>query len=295
MEELIKHADNLVTIPYIDCSTLSMVANYYGVPKTTIKGRYAMYRDELDKVGVMTVSAKEVEGLFPATAVFKKRPGRGIVSYNFEDGQSVSLSCNKNWLFTKEAVDYIGTTLASRPKPGRKKKCETSDVKKMSVAKKSSTKFRSEEEKKLCINLAKAFASGDTLKLISAALDLDSYRLEQISDLSDKVKNSVSDDDTEIPWTSRVAFTKIMRTISDAVNVGKSDLVNKVYYKLIHEYKIPLEERKIMPLIDAVKDSEWHMIYQAISDICSEHLLDIRQVFKKSGINDYGLSLMIDV
>lgn len=294
MEEL-KHIGNLVTIPYIDCATISMVADYYGVPKALIKGRYEAHKTELDKVGVMTISAKEVEGLFPSDAEFRKTPDRCMINYNFNNGFTVALHTRCNSLFTKEAVDYIGTILTPQPRGGarRKKQIEAPiDSETAPTIRKTPTKFRSDEEKKLCINLAKAFASGDKLKLLSAAVDLDTYRLEQIAELTDKPKN---DEETNMLWTSRTSFNKIIKTISEAVNAEKAEIQNRIYYKMIHDYKIPLEERRVMPLIDAVKDSEWHYAYQAIAEVCAEQLLDIRQVFKKSKVNAAGLSILVNI
>ena len=292
MEETVKHQSNLTTIPYLDCSTVTMIAQYYGVPKTLIRDRYHTHKEELDKRGVMVVNPKELEDLLPSAANYQKKADRCIVTYKFDNGQDVPIHVSKNWIFTKEAAEYMGTILTPQTKRKPRQKDNTEST---PVTRKVSSKFRSEEEKMLCIKLAKAFASGDTLKLISAALDLDSYRLEQITELSDKLEESAQHSGTGIPWTSRASVPKIVKTISDAVNVNKNELMNKIYYKLTQDYMLPLEERRIMPLIDAVKDSEWHIVYQTIAEICEERMLDIRQVFRKAGVNAAGLSLLVNI
>lgn len=294
MENSVKHEEKLTTIPYIDCSTIAMVADYYGVPRTTIKGRYEAHRDALDRIGVMTVSAKEVEELFPTTAVYKKTPDRCMVNYNFEGGQTVSLHVAKNNLFTKEAVDYIGTILKPYSNRSKKKKSDVSNEDSPTPKNKKTGKFRSKEEQKLCINLAKAFASGDAIKLIDAALNLDVYRREQLSELTQRLSDSTQESEVDIPWTKRASANKVVRVISDAVNISKTELFNKIYFKLIYDYKLTLEERKIMPLINAIKDDEWYLFYQAVVSICTERLLDVRQVFRKARINTTGLSVLVN-
>lgn len=290
MKDIIEHQNELVTIPYIECSTVSMVAQYYGVSKTLIRDRYRSNKDELDKRGVMIISSKELEELFPEKAVYRKKSDRCMVTFEFENGQNIPIHVSKNWIFTKEAANYIGTVLTPHTRGRAKHKTNPEE---QVIVKKTATQFRTNDEKRLCVNLAKAFASGDTLKLISAALDLDNYRLEQITELKNKVSDS-EQSANNIPWTSRTSVSKVVKIISDVINVNKNDLMNKIYYKLIYELGVPLEDRNIMPLIDAVKDNEWPLVYQAISDICGESLLDIDQVFKKSGVNVTGLSLYVN-
>lgn len=291
LEETVKN--ELVTIPYIDCSTVGMVADYYGVPKTMIRDRYHTHKNELDKKGVMVVSPKELEDLLPNKANYRKTTHRCVVTYSFDNGQDVSIHVAKNWVFTKDAVDYMGTILP----PGKrgKGKQPRSGENKVAVVKKSSVKFHTEEEKTLCLKLAKAFASGDTIKLLTAALDLDLYRIGHIAELSGKSSETAETSDKFMPWTNRASANKIVSTISSAVNTDKTTIWNRIYFKLIHEYKLPLEERRVMPLIDAVENREWHLFYQALVSVCEENLLDIRQVLKRAGINAKGLTVLVNI
>lgn len=282
-------SEALDTIPYIDCATTNMVAKYYGVTKETVNNRYRTHRAELDKKGVMTISSKELEDLLPVGTKFVKTTNRCMNDYYFNNGQHILFHVAHNQIFTREAVAYIGDILLN-PVKGRKKSIvPTENAVEENLTKSS---FKSIEEKKLCINLAKAFASGDTMKVLAAALNLDTYRIECISNLK-KDNEDLVKSNSLTPWTERSSINKIAKTLSDVMEWKPKDVYDKIYYKIIQQYHIPLEERGVSPLIAAVKDSEWPLVYQAITEICEDKCLDIRQVFRRSGVNANGLSIVI--
>lgn len=288
MEQAIKQE---ATIPYIGCMTSQMVADYYGVPKSVVKSRYATHKEEFDKFGVMTINTKEFEDLLPKDADYTKAPDRCMVNYKFGNGFTVSLHTNKNQIFTKEAAEYMREFIVPMSKDDARPKREKPEECEHTVAKKEC--FRSSEEQKLCLSLAKAYATGDTMKVLNAALALDTYRIKVIDELREENNRLAEESDSRISWTERRSASKIVKILSEILEQRQNDIWNSIYCKLTINYHLPLEERHKLPLIDAVERSEWFLVYQAIIEVCEDRYLDVRRVFDKAEINTAGLERIV--
>lgn len=280
-------------IPYLDCMTVPMMAKYYNVSPATVHNRYAYHKATFDKLGVMNISPKEFEELLPDDAKFIKSPERHIINYRFENGFALSLHTGWNQIFTKEAVEYMEEVIKPMPRGGARphKKKENNIV--APAAKTAAPKFRDPEEKKLCFNLAKAYASGDTMKVLNAALALDTYRIETIDELQKTNADLMKNSDKRILWTERPSVSKIVKILTDILEKKQTDIWNSIYYKLTVNYHLPLESRNKLPLIEAVERSEWFLVYQAISELCDEKCLDMTRLFDKAGINTSGLERIV--
>ncbi len=278
-------------IPYIKCMTGSMVADYYGVPKSLVKNRYATHKEEFDKFGVMTINTDEFENLLPKDADYTKKPDRCMINYKFGNGFTVSLHTNKNQIFTKEAAEYMREVIEPMPRGGARPKKEKPEEHEHTVTKNES--FRSREEQKLCLGLAKAYATGDTMKVLNAALALDTYRIKVIDELREENNRLAEESDNRISWTERRSASKIVKILSEILEQRQNDIWNSIYCKLTINYHLPLEERNKLPLIDAVERSEWFLVYQAIIEVCEDRYLDVRRVFDKAEINTTGLERIV--
>ena len=276
-------------IPYIDCATTSMVAKRFGIPETAVYGKYRAHKEELEKRGAMVVSAREFEDLLPNDAKYTRKNGRGTTNFEFSDGTVVKISNVGGHIFSRKAVEYIGSVMNTRKKkePGQTKEekpvCQQRHI--------PAPKFRNAEEKRLCLGLAKAFASGDTMKVLNAALDLDTFRIGTIEELTAANQRILQSADKRIPWTSRASATRIIKVISEVLEQPQKDIWDKINCKLVIEYKLPLEERKILPLINAVEGSEWHLVYQAVAELCCDKCLDMKRILEKAEINTAGLTI----
>lgn len=289
-------------IPYIECMTTSMVADYYGIPKSVVKNRYAQHKEEFDKIGVMTINSKEFEELLPKNAEYVKTPDRCMVNYKFGNGLTVSLHTNKNQVFTKEAVEYMKSVLQPSTRGGirhrEKKVVEDNNIaedtkEKDGVTKPKKNDFHSSEEQRLCLSLAKAYATGDTMKVLNAALALDTYRIKVIDELREENNRLAEESDKRISWTERRSAPRIVKILSEILEQRQNDIWNSIYCKLTINYHLPLEERRKLPLIDAVERSEWFLVYQAIIEVCEDRYLDVRRVFDKAEINTAGLERIV--
>lgn len=280
-------------IPYIGCMTGRMLAKYYNVSPTTVQNRYAYHKETFDKLGVMSISSKEFEELLPQNAEFTKSPDRCMVNYRFGNGFTLSLHTNKNQIYTKEAAEYMSEVIKPMSRGGARPRPKKDNDAVVPSSKVSAPQFSDSEEKKLCLSLAKAFATGDTLKVLNAALDLDTYRICKISDLTAENEKLKSASENRLSWTERSSASKIVKVLAEILEMKQVDVWNKIYYRLTMNYHLPLEERHKLPLIDAVERSEWSLVYQAISEVCMEKYLDMQRIFEKAGVNTAGLKLVI--
>lgn len=295
-----------VMIPYIKCMTGTMVADYYGVPKSLIKNRYATHKEVFDKFGVTTLNSREFEKLLPKNADYTKSANRCMVTFRFGNGMAVPVSTNKNWIFPQEAVEYMKSILHPSTRGGirhRKKNVEehndtataiknaATNTEEKNLPKKDV--FRNPEERRLCIGLAKAYASGDTMKVLNAALALDTYRIRVIDELRQENNRLIEESDKRIMWTERRSVTKVVKILSETFGQKQTDIWNSIYCKLTINYHLPLESREKFPLIDAVELSEWFLVYRAIVEICEDKCIDTHKLFEKAEINTAGLERAI--
>ena len=148
--------------------------------------------------------------------------------------------------------------------------------------------FDSNEEETLLLNFAKAFKSGEIMNLMTAALALDSYRQREIAALkaNDAENNYIS-------WTSPLSAEKVVGVLSTALQETKYQTWCRIYDVLMNDHGIDLRVRAKRPLVNGLKESEWHLLYQAMSDICKSKYIDLRLVLADAGINTTGLSVMV--
>lgn len=283
------------TIPYM---TTSMIADYCGVSKDTIKRRYIAYKEEFDKLGVMILKPFEFEKLLPHGMDYKKSADRCMVIFRFENGTVIPMSTNKNLVFPLDAAERMKSVVHEYTIGGiRHKEKKDKDVVKVIPDKidtsKNTKDFRDAEEQKLCLNLAKAYSSGDTLKVLNAALTLDTYRIKVIDELRQENNRLSEGADRRVLWTERQSASRVVKILSEILGQRQNDIWNSIYCKLTINYHLPLEERHKLPLIDAVERSEWFLVYQAIIEVCEDKYLDVRRVFDKAEINTAGLERIV--
>lgn len=280
-------------IPYINCMTTKMVADFYGVSTGRISIIYKDHKKELDDLGTKVIPGRMLESLLPGYAVFHKTYNNSAALYEFSNGVKVSVCANKNTIFPKAAVERINEFLVGR---GRKK--QSKELKPEIISEQTSESkeiiFESDEEKNLCLELAKAFSSGDTLKVLNAALNLDMYRIKSIEALKSENKSLSDKIDSMVGWNERASISKIVKALADILETPQKDVWNKLYIKLTMSHKLPLEERKKFPLINAVESKEWPIVYKAINDICTDKYLDAKRVFEKAGVDIAGLERVLE-
>lgn len=284
-----------ILIPGINRASIAMLSQQYGLDRVLLSNRYNYYKDEFRDSVVTVDSEKDFESMLPPEVQFvvNHKRGSGAAEYLFTNCAHFRLIPGRTVLFSETAVNKLLELSTMDSKRGKKTgtRSEPSGTPGKSRAEKPKQEFSSEEEERLCLNLAKAYKSGEPVNVLTAAMALDSYRQRSIAELEEKLNES--DNRNRLHWTNRATSRKLVSALSEILGEKVKSIQSMLYYRLIHDYSIPLEERGKKPLINGLKDEEWYLLYQSFADICREKYLNTEQVMAKAGVDTKGLSIML--
>lgn len=296
MNETMKTVSNPILIPGINRATITMLSEQYGIPYRRIVN-HINYVSRLDKNHYDVIypkSKSEFEDMLAKDIQFVCKADKGgAVGYLFTNAAFASIKFKKTPLISGNNIPEI-VKMCSEDHRGRKpgtivksKKTNVEPQPEPKIAEPSDLAFESKEEEELLINFAKAYKSGEIMNLLAAALALDSYRRREIAEL----KNSASGNG--ISWTSSSSAEKVISVLATALQQPKYQTWCRVYDCLMNDYNMDLRARNKKPLINGLKENEWHLFYQAVSDICKSKYIDLRLVLDDAGIDANGLSIAI--
>lgn len=296
LENKLENRFDELVIPHTPYIPAIKLAEFLGVDKRSLLHKYNEHKEMFK--GVKDLRAKNIEDMIPMGVGFTKEYNHVTPVYRFGNGYEIMLSTNKNIMFTKPDAAIMCDIIHKYTKKGTKKVEPVSEPASENYIPDppviSEPTFESDDEKLLCLNLAKAYASGDTMKLLNAALNIDRFRQMQIKSLKQENKSLKKELDNAIGWNERASVSRIIKTLSSIMKENQKDIYSSIYYKLTTEYKLPLEERGKYPLINGVKQEEWPLVYKAISVFCSDRYLDTKRIFDAAGVDTLGLDKILD-
>lgn len=305
---------NPIVIPDIRRATVTMISEQYHIPYDKLMNVIRNHKDLYDIV--YPKSKEEFESMLAENIQFVCKSDRsGNVGYLFTNAAFANIKFGRTPLISARDIPKL-VQWCSEEHRGRRKKTDAKDIpntksntaeidKKVengnAVALKDMPKllttpsteehktdiFDSSEEETLLFNFAKAFKSGEIMNLMTAALALDSYRRREIATLK------ANDVENYISWTSPLSAEKVVGVLSTALQETKYQTWCRIYDTLTNDYKIDLRARAKRPLINGLKEAEWHFLYQAMADICKSKYIDLRLVLADAGVNTTGLFAMV--
>lgn len=309
--------NNPIVIPGIRRATITMVSEQYRIPYDRLANAIHNHKDLYDIA--YPKSKEEFESSLADNIQFVCKADRsGNVGYLFTNAAFANIKFGRTPLINARDIPKL-VQWCSEEHRGRKKKMNEENL--TNIDSKSNTAeinkkaekdnvvvlkdipnplttpspeepktdiFDSSEEETLLLNFAKAFKSGEIMNLMTAALALDSYRQREIAALkaNDAENNYIS-------WTSPLSAEKVVGVLSTALQETKYQTWCRIYDVLMNDYGIDLRARAKRPLVNGLKEAEWHLLYQAMSDICKSKYIDLRLVLADAGINTTGLSVMV--
>lgn len=310
---------NPIVIPGIRRATITMVSEQYRIPYDRLANAIHNHKDLYDIE--YPKSKEEFESSLADNIQFVCKADRsGNVGYLFTNAAFANIKFGRTPLINARDIPKL-VQWCSEEHRGRKKKMNEEDL--TNINSKPNTAeinkkvekdgvvvlkdmpnllttpspeepktdiFDSSEEETLLLNFAKAFKSGEIMNLMTAALALDSYRQREIAALkaNDAENNYIS-------WTSPLSAEKVVGILSTALQETKYQTWCRIYDVLMNDYGIDLRARAKRPLVNGLKENEWYLFYQAVSDICKSKYIDLRLVLADAGINTTGLSVMINL
>lgn len=165
--EVLDRVKKLILLPNTEYATTEMVADYYGVAETTIKDQLQTNKDEFDSDGYSVLvkdelkRIKDISGLKSRASSLALFPKRAILRMGM-------------LLRDSSIAREVRTQLLNgfdNAEEENKLDLFTKDI---------------DEEMKLNIELAQAFASGDTTKMLIASQNLNNFKNRKIQQLEDE-------------------------------------------------------------------------------------------------------------
>ena len=288
---------NLILIPGIRKATLTMISEQYKIPYTKLSNSFNHNRSQFENDEVIIPQTKdEFENSIDSKIQFVCKSQRGVTGYLFTNAAFASIRFGQTLLFSEKGIDKLinlansdhrGRRKGSTNKKPMEKKTEPKVEETLIEAPVKTDIFDTQEEELLIGNLAKAFKSGETMNMLTAALALDEYRKREIKELKANTNKNA------MPWRNRYSAEKVVSMLGYAINESKYDAWCRIYDGLMNDYNVDLRERSKRPLINGLKDTEWHLFYQVFYDICRAKYLDSSHILEDAGIDISGLSVVI--
>lgn len=283
-----------IVIPHIKRATMGMIASQYDIPYETLGRRYRKHKNEFANDAVLIKSFDQFENMLPPEIQFASKKEHGVTNYMFANAAYVGITPGKTLLFNENGIHHLIELASTHEKRGRKPSVKYDRPKvepELIDISETKSEFSSDKEETLLLNIARAYKTGEIMNLLTAAMALDSYRQREIRALKDS--QAAIANTQRLPWTNRTTVKMVVNTLVEITGSKKYDIWVYIYRILIDNYHIPLDTRDKKPMITGLKDEEWHLLYQAIVDICRERYLNVDQILAKSGVDATGLSIMV--
>lgn len=278
--EVLNKVKELLLLPNTDFATTEMVANYYEVSTDSIRQIKVRNSDEIESDGAKMYKYKEIkEKLDSDTMSQLKIPRTGTV------------------LYTKRAILRIGMLLRDSL-VAREVRTQLLNGFDNAVDEDKVELFTRDidEEMKLNLELAQAFASGDQTKMLIASQNLNNFKNRKIKELEDENgKLRIFLGDAEIFTKTSLANkldthpTTMSKVLKEENIYTKTCKVSESFKSKFPNIKIIQETKEDYRDKDGVKHTktDWQWTKQGVFELI-KYLLDKKRVIKTEN-NQYKL------
>ena len=187
--DILDKVKTLLLIPKMECMTIRQVSDYYEVPVETIRGLYKDNRDEFVSDGAIKHSIGEIKNSIGGLPTIRKISNRkGVMEIEIDENTKVLIPNTGVILFPKRAVLRVGMLLRDSVIA---KEVRTQLLNAVEVAQEEKPEIITQEiqkEENLLLNISKAFATGNVMKLMTAMQEYSSYKDRHIKRLENDKK-----------------------------------------------------------------------------------------------------------
>ena len=177
--DVLDKVKDLFLIPAMECMTMKQVADYYEVDIHTIQICYTRNKDELDYDGVCIKTPLDFKEIFKVTSCdfkdLEQKHGKLII--HIDDNTTIEIPNRGIKMFPKRAILRVGMLLRDSVIA---KEVRTQLLNIVEVAQSEKPEIITQEiqkEEDLLLNISKAFATGDVMKLMTAMQEYSSYKV----------------------------------------------------------------------------------------------------------------------
>ena len=269
--DVLDKVKDLFLIPTMECMTPKQVADYYEVPVDTIRTTYKMNREELVSDGAVTHSIGDIKSLIGCESTYQNITNcRGGIEITIDENTKVFIPNAGIILYPKRAILRVGMLLRDSVIA---KEVRTQLLNIVEVAQEEKPEIITQEiqkEEDLLLNISKAFATGDVMKLMTAMQEYSSYKDRHIKRLENDKKLLT----TEILTISdRQMFNAVMRKLVYTLHIDYPIAFGIFYKQLNYKYGINLKARgdRKPPYIRNVREDEWDKVQKSIVAILEDN------------------------
>ena len=269
--EVLERVKKLFTIPNLDCMLLKQVADYYEVSIDSVKGIYNYNKEEFIADGAIKHSIKDVKSLMGENSPIKNIiTCRGGIEIPIDENTKVFIPNTGVILFPKRAILRVGMLLRDSVIA---KEVRTQLLNIVEVAQEEKPEIITQEiqkEEDLLLNISKAFATGDVMKLMTAMQEYSSYKDRHIKRLENDKKLLTAD---ILTISDRQMFNAVMRKLVYTLHIDYPIAFGIFYKQLNYKYGINLKARgdRKPPYIRNVREDEWDKVQKSIVAILEDN------------------------
>ena len=269
--EVLERVKKLFTIPNLDCMLLKQVADYYEVSIDSVKGIYNYNKEEFIADGAIKHSIKDVKSLMGENSPIKNIiTCRGGIEIPIDENTKVFIPNTGVILFPKRAILRVGMLLRDSVIA---KEVRTQLLNIVEVAQEEKPEIITQEiqkEEDLLLNISKAFATGNVMKLMTAMQEYSSYKDRHIKRLENDKKLLTAD---ILTISDRQMFNAVMRKLVYTLHIDYPIAFGIFYKQLNYKYGINLKARgdRKPPYIRNVREDEWDKVQKSIVAILEDN------------------------
>ena len=269
--DVLDKVKNLLVIPAMECMTMKQVADYYEVSIEAIKGTYKYHKEEFVTDGAIKHSISDIKN-----SIGVKYPN--LKMDNIKGGMIIEIDENTKIvvpnvgviLFPKRAILRVGMLLRDSTIA---KEVRTQLLNIVEVAQEEKPEIITQEiqkEEDLLLNISKAFATGNVMKLMTAMQEYSSYKDRHIKRLENDKKLLTAD---ILTISDRQMFNAVMRKLVYTLHIDYPIAFGIFYKQLNYKYGINLKARgdRKPPYIRNVREDEWDKVQKSIVAILEDN------------------------
>lgn len=283
--EVLERVKKLFTIPNLDCMLLKQVADYYEVSIDSVKGIYNYNKEEFLADGAIKHSIKDIKSLMGENSPIKNIiTCRGGIEIKIDENTKAFIPNTGVILFPKRAILRVGMLLRDSVIA---KEVRTQLLNIVEVAQEEKPEIITQEiqkEEDLLLNIGKAFATGDSTKLMIATQEYFNYQKRNIKKLENDKKLLTAE---ILTISDRQMFNAVMRKLAMKLRISFKMMYGIFYQRLMYKYHINLKARgdKQKPYIQYIKPDEWGLVQKCIVAILEDNNINATEFLEGCQMN----------
>lgn len=269
--DVLDKVKNLLLIPAMECMTMKQVADYYEVSVEAIKGTYKYHKEEFVTDGACKYRVSDIKNSIGVKYPNLKMDNtKGGMIIEIDENTKIVVPNVGVILFPKRAILRVGMLLRDSVIA---KEVRTQLLNIVEVAQEEKPEIITQQiqkEEDLLLNISKAFATGDVMKLMTAMQEYSSYKDRHIKRLENDKKLLTAE---ILTISDRQMFNAVMRKLAMRLRISFKMMFGIFYQRLMYKYHINLKARgeKKKPYIQYIRPDEWCKVQQCIVAILEDN------------------------